>query len=46
MAIARETEKTVSEVMGPHIYKSYSRVAGQWIQGLSDANMQVVVEQP
>ncbi|HZO51346.1 MAG TPA: hypothetical protein VFB63_01450 [Bryobacteraceae bacterium] len=46
MAIARETEKTVSEVMGPNVYKSYSRVAGQWILGLSEANMQVVVEQP
>jgi hypothetical protein len=46
VAISRETEKAVSDVMGPNVYKSYLRVAGQWIPGLSEANMQVVVEQP
>jgi hypothetical protein len=46
VAISRETERAVSDVMGPNVYKSYLRVAGQWIPGLSEANMQVVVEQP
>jgi hypothetical protein len=45
-AIATETEKAVAAAMGPSVYKSYLRVAGQWIPGLGEQNLQVVVEQP
>jgi hypothetical protein len=45
-AIAAETEKAVASAMGPNVYKSYLRVAGQWIPGLGEQNLQVVVEQP
>lgn len=34
-AIAQETEQWVKKAMGP-IYGSYIKVAGQWIQGLSE----------
>jgi hypothetical protein len=43
-AIATETEKAVAGVMGPNVYKSYLRVAGQWIPSLTEPNLQVVVE--
>ena len=43
--IAEETDAWVKKTMGP-VYGSYVRVAGQWIQGLSEPNMQVAIEQP
>lgn len=45
-AIANETEKAVAGAMGANVYKSYVRVAGQWIQSLNEINMQVVAEEP
>lgn len=45
-AISRETQDVVSRTMGANVYRSYLRAAGQWIQNLGEANMQVVVEQP
>ncbi|HTD85893.1 MAG TPA: hypothetical protein VK850_04895 [Candidatus Binatia bacterium] len=44
-AIAQETEDWVKKTMGP-IYGSYIKVAGQWIQGLSEPHLQAAVEQP
>jgi len=44
-AIAMETEEWVKKAMGP-IYGSYIKVAGQWIQGLSEPHLQAAVEQP
>lgn len=44
-AIAQETEEWVKKAMGP-IYGSYIKVAGQWIQGLSEPHLQAAVEQP
>ena len=43
--IAEETDAWVKKTMGP-VYGSYVKVAGQWIQSLSEPNMQVAIEQP
>ena len=42
-AIAQETEDWVKKAMGP-IYGSYIKVAGQWIQGLSEPHLQAAIE--
>ena len=43
-AIAQETEDWVKKAMGP-IYGSYIKVAGQWIQGLSEPHLQAAIDQ-
>ena len=45
-AISQETDNWVKKAMGP-VYGSYIKAAGQWIQGLSEPNLQVgAAEQP
>jgi hypothetical protein len=33
-AVAQETERSVSQALGDKVFRSYRRVAGQWINGL------------
>ena len=46
VAISQETDTWVKKTMGP-VYGSYIKAAGQWIQSLSEPNLQVgAAEQP
>lgn len=39
-AIARETERALTSTLGPEVYHTYARTAGDWIEGLNQPDVQ------